>query len=141
MSMESDRSLVLSIDTELVEAQARAAREATTVAQMPPGLALSAGILQTQPREFAASWAFVLEPFDDRRCRLIERVRVRYEGPGPIGRLTGGLMGMGVFLMMRRQMLGLRERAEGDSAGFDEPLTGELQPAPRHEVMVPVAAG
>jgi hypothetical protein len=137
-SMKPNRSLVLSIDTQLVEEQARAAREAAGDRPMPPGLAVSAGILQTQPREFAASWAFVLEPIDDRRCRLIERFRVRFGELGWLQRLTAGPMGLGVFLMMRKQMLGIRERAEGELLGFDEPAAGGvLAPTPRHDLLVP----
>ena len=32
------------------------------------------------PQDFAASWAFVLEPLDGGRTRLIERFRVRFDG-------------------------------------------------------------
>ena len=35
------------------------------------------------PQEFAASWAFSLEPLDGGRTRLIERFRVRFDGAGP----------------------------------------------------------
>ena len=60
----------------------------------------------------AASWAFVLEPLDGGRTRLVERFRVRFEGPAPAFRVIGPIMGFGVFMMVRRQLLGIRERAE-----------------------------
>jgi hypothetical protein len=64
------------------------------------------------PEEFAASWAFALEPLDDGRTRLIERFRVRFDGAAPGFRLIGPIMGFGVFVMVRRQLLGIRDRAE-----------------------------
>ena len=69
--------------------------------------------------EFAASWAFVLEPRDD-GTRLVERFRVTMAPPTSASGRTGGvagfarsLLGFGVFVMVRRQMLGIRDRAEG----------------------------
>jgi hypothetical protein len=65
------------------------------------------------PRDYAASWAFVLEPIDGGRgTRLIERFRVRFggESSGPAFLLP--LMGFGVFVMMQKQMVGIRDRAE-----------------------------
>ena len=67
--------------------------------------------LRQTPQEFAASWAFSLEPLDGGRTRLIERFRVRFGPSGPGFRLVGPVMGFGVFVMMQRQMLGIRERA------------------------------
>jgi hypothetical protein len=63
---------------------------------------------------FAASWAFVLRPLDDgRRTRLTERFRVRMPSPdGPAATVLGGAFGFGVFAMTRKQMLGIRDRAE-----------------------------
>ena len=67
----------------------------------------------------AASWAFVLEPRDD-GTRLVERFRVTMAPPTSASGRTGGvagfarsLLGFGVFVMVRRQMLGIRDRAEG----------------------------
>jgi len=117
--VEPGRALVLFTDTALVEKQAAEAREIAKTADLvgeertavPPGLAASGAFLGTAPREFAASWAFVLEPLDGGRTRLIERFRVRFGDGGPRFRFIGPTMGFGVFLMMRRQMLGLGERA------------------------------
>ena len=60
----------------------------------------------------AWSWAFVLEPVDVARTRLLVRMRVSYR---PAFR-WGPVMWLGVepahFVMGRRQLLGIRQRAE-----------------------------
>jgi len=117
--VEPGHALVLFADTELVETQAAKAREAAKATELlggdpattPPGLAASGAFLGTAPQDFAASWAFVLEPLDGGRTRLIERFRVRFGEGGAQFRFIGPVMGFGVFLMMRRQMLGIAERA------------------------------
>ena len=108
--VEPARAFVLFSDTELIERQAAAAAERAS-ATVPAGLAASAAFLRQTPREFAASWAFVLEPVDGGRTRLIERFRVRFGQASPAFRMVGPVMGFGVFAMMQRQMLGLAERA------------------------------
>ena len=112
--VEPERALVLFSDTALVKSQALAAAEDFTVGerQVPAGLAASGAFLGRTPQEFAASWAFSLEPLDDGRTRLIERFRVRFDGAAPAFRLIGPVMGFGVFVMVRRQLLGIRDRAE-----------------------------
>jgi hypothetical protein len=62
--------------------------------------------------EFRASWAIVLEPLGERRTRLVERFRVWTPLPTPAQRMGLPFMGYGVFLMTRKHMLGLKERAE-----------------------------
>jgi hypothetical protein len=117
--VEPGQALVLYADTALVESQAAEAREVAKAAELlgdapvavPPGLAASGAFLGTAPQEFAASWAFVLEPLDGGRTRLIERFRVHFGDGGRQFRIVGPVMGFGVFLMMRRQMLGIGERA------------------------------
>ena len=77
---------------------------------------------------FAASWAFVLRPLDDgRRTRLTERLRLRMPAPdGPAATVLGGAFGLGVFAMTRKQMLGIRDRAEAAhiAAGITAEFTG-----------------
>ena len=117
--VEPGHALVLYTDTALVESQAAESREVARAAELlgdepaavPPGLAASGAFLGTAPQEFSASWAFVLEPLDGGRTRLIERFRVRFGEGGPQFRIVGPVMGFGVFLMMRRQMLGIHQRA------------------------------
>jgi hypothetical protein len=124
--MEPERALVLYIDRSLVQAQR--GRGAETAAA-PSGeelesasanvRATSAYLDRAMSGEFAASWAFVLEP-EGEGTRLIERVRVTMEpGQSPSGRTmpipdaARSLLGFGVFVMVRRQMLGIRDRVEG----------------------------
>jgi len=76
-----------------------------------------------QPPEFAASWAFVLEPIGEERTRLIERFRIGFGEAKPWNRYSLPLMGFGLFVMMRKQMLGIRERAEGMAERFEEATT------------------
>jgi hypothetical protein len=106
--VEPGRSLVLFSDTALVEGQMTAVAEAAPV---PPGLVASGAFLRTAPQDFSASWAFVLEPLEGGRTRLVERFRVRFGAGGPQFRVIGPIMGFGVFVMMRQQMLGIRDRA------------------------------
>jgi hypothetical protein len=112
--VEPGRALVLFSDTALVQGQVAATAEAIKDSNrpVPAGLTASGAFLGRAPQEFAASWAFVLEPLDGGRTRLIERFRVRFEGTAPAFRLIAPIMGFGVFVMVRRQLLGIRERAE-----------------------------
>jgi hypothetical protein len=75
----------------------------------------------------------VLEPAADGRTRLIERMRGRF-GPDTIGsKAMLPLMGFGVFLMMRKQMLGIRDRVEREqrrlaTAHGGPPVPTEIDP-------------
>ena len=107
-SIEPGRSLVLAVDEEVL-----AARRSRALQKVPAGLAASGKLLETTvPPKFAASWAFVVEPDGAGGSRLVERFRVWLGEATPGSRVGGPLMGFGVFVMMRRQMLGIRERAE-----------------------------
>jgi hypothetical protein len=111
--VDPGHALVLYFDSALVERQATAiGAEGTSVGETP-GLAASGRFLQTaSPPDFEVSWAFVLEPTGDGQNRLIERMRGRF-GADTIGsKALMPLMGFGVFVMMRKQMLGIRDRAE-----------------------------
>jgi hypothetical protein len=115
--VESEQALVLSIDSEMVKAQAG---EATTegTAEMPSaGLKLTGKLSGAGLSEFRASWAFVLKPLDDGRTRLVERTRVWTPGLTGVPRASLSVFGMGVFVMTRRQMLGIKERAERLAGG------------------------
>jgi hypothetical protein len=111
--LEAGRALVLYSDTALVAGQADAARRADADRSSGNVEATGALLAATQPAEFAASWAFVLEPMVGDRTRLIERFRVEFgESDKPWTALTLPVVGFGVFVMTQRQMLGIRERAE-----------------------------
>lgn len=112
-AVEPEHALVLYIDTALVRTQAEAAR-ATAVEANPANIAAAGALMDaTQPTEFAASWAFILEPLGDGRTRLIERFRARFDGGDQSWtKYTLPFMGFGVFVMVRKQMLGIKERVE-----------------------------
>jgi hypothetical protein len=119
--VDPPEALAQYVDDAIVQEQATAARarklSGQAVEATPTNLKV-AGWMSPSMRGFAASWAFALRPIDDgRRTRLIERVRVRMPAPqGPAARMLGGAFGLGVFLMTRRQMLGIRARAERPGA-------------------------
>lgn len=105
--LEPGRALVLYADTTTMQPADTTGHEA-----VPAGLAASGAFLSATPGQFAASWAFVLEPLDARRTRLIERVRYWGEEGSPGTRVALSALGFGVFVMMQRQMVGIRTRAE-----------------------------
>lgn len=111
--LEPGRALVLYADTELMRARAEEARASGAEEASANVRATGALMENAQPTEFAVSWAFVLAPTPDGGTRLIERVRGSF-GPSdkPWTRYTMPVMGFGVFVMVRRQLLGIKERAE-----------------------------
>lgn len=124
--LEPERALVLFSDTAIVAGQSAVARDAATESPTANVQAAGAFLEATQPAEFAASWAFVLEPIGDGRTRLIERFRVAFgKTDKPWTTATLPVVGFGVFLMTRQQMLGIRERAE---ALARERLGGSVRP-------------
>jgi hypothetical protein len=117
-ALEPERALVLYLDTQLVKAQASATGAGEGISGTTPGEPMTPGLQaagamgnMTMP-EFRASWAFVLEPGGTGGTRLMERFRVWTPIPTTAQRLFMPLMGYGVFLMTRRQLLGIKERAE-----------------------------
>ncbi len=130
-SLDAGRSLVLYADEKTVEEQvaaARARKEAGEAVDETPVNLKAAGKMMPSMPGFAASWAFVLRPLDDgRRTRLTERFRVRMPAPdGPAATVLGGAFGFGVFAMTRKQMLGIRDRAEAAhiAAGITAEFSG-----------------
>lgn len=111
--VDPGQALVLYLDSDLVQEQAEAAK-AQGLGAGPVNLRATGALMETsQPAEFAASWAFVLDELQGGRTRLIERFRVNFaETDKPWTRYTLPLMGFGVFVMMRQQLLGIKERAE-----------------------------
>ena len=129
--LEPQHALVLYADRALVEAQESAAKSGGEVKgdgahddAAAQGIdAASANVRATGAYldravsgDFTASWAFVLEPRPDGGTRLIERFRAGMELPAKaasLGRFARSFLGFGVFVMVRRQMLGIKDRAEG----------------------------
>jgi hypothetical protein len=105
--VEPERHLVLYLDSEIARRQSaeHPLDEAT------PNVQATDRFMDFASGEFAASWAFVLEPTTAGGTRLIERVRARMEAPAGATVLARRLFGFGVFVMLRRQLLGIRERA------------------------------
>lgn len=136
--LEPGHALVLYVDSAIAETWNEPAAEAAEAADAAPleaatsGLKVSGAMLNTTlPREFAGSWAFVIEPTDDGRARLVERLRFRFAGQNMVaGPLALEAMGAGVFLMLRKQMLGIRERAERlAEARLPAPVAAPFEPA------------
>ena len=114
-------------------------QEAPVGSSLPDFLVVRVTLGATQPAEFAASWAFVLEPIGGGRTRLIERFRVKFgTSDKPWTAATLPVVGFGVFLMTRQQMLGLRERAE--ALARTRQTGHEVVPAPSEPETV-LAAG
>ncbi len=65
------------------------------------------------------SVALLLDPIDERRTRLILRLRAEFRGWRE--RLFGLVFDGGDFIMMRKMLLGIKERAERASAQLREP--------------------
>lgn len=120
--VELGRALVLYADPALMAAPPEKGTEA-----MPVGLRASSAFMSATPTEFAASWAFVLEPVDAEHTRLIERVRYWADEEKPVPNAALSILGFGVFVMMQRQMIGIRTRAERLAA---------ISPRPEPEAIV-----
>jgi len=121
--LDAPKALVLYLDTELVRRQAEEA-EADEAATGPVNIRATGAFMENaQPADFTASWAFVLEPTTSGTTRLIERFRVRFGADDrPELGVTMPAMGFGVFVMMRTQMLGIRERAERSARAHQAPV-------------------
>jgi hypothetical protein len=116
-SLEPGAALVLYADEKTVEEQVAAARsrkDAGEATEETPANLKAAGKMMPAMAGFAASWAFVLQPLaEGSRTRLVERFRVRMPAPeSPAAAALAGAFGFGVFAMTRKQMLGIRDRAE-----------------------------
>jgi len=117
--VEPERALVLYLDNELVRSQVEAAVASKGGAAlddidegMPAGLQFAGAMGDFTMPEFKATWALSLEPEAGGRTRLIERYRVWTAEAGMPQKLGLPMMGMGVFAMTRKHMLGVKERAE-----------------------------
>ena len=67
--------------------------------------------LVLEPLAGIVTWAFAIEPVDAKTSRLVTRVRMRTDSTAK-GRLTMIAMDPAAFIMTRRMLLGIRERAE-----------------------------
>jgi hypothetical protein len=105
--VESGRALVVYLDDKMVREQAlsEAARHPEIRAQAAKDAEMPA---------FRVSWAFILQSEPLGGTRLVERVRADIDLAGPQRR---GLpvLGLGLFTLLRSQMLGIQQRVEGAS--------------------------
>jgi len=109
--VEPEKALVLYLDNKIIEAWRQT--EDGVIETPTPGLAFAGAMGErSMPGAFVATWAFALMPQDDRRTRLIERFRLAFDGETPSSKISQPFMGFGVFVMMQRQMVGIRDRAE-----------------------------
>ena len=92
---------------------------ALSVVGIDPGKYLVLGGEDTgAPLMTKSSWAFVLEPHGDGATRLIVRERARSDPRDLVQRLFDHLLEVPHFLMERKMLLGIKERAErGSSVG------------------------
>jgi hypothetical protein len=124
--VEPEKTLVLYLDSELVESHLeaataeRAAESPVDDENLPAGLQAAGAMGDFTMPEFRATWTFVLESESDGSTRLVERMRIWGGDGGMPQRLGLPLMGVGVFLMTRKHMFGVKERAERLAAGADE---------------------
>jgi hypothetical protein len=64
-----------------------------------------------------STWVWKLVDLDDGRTRLVTRVRTLHQWSKPLTALLGAaLMELGDFAMMRRMLLGIKDRAEASAA-------------------------
>jgi hypothetical protein len=82
----------------------------TPVALFEPGRALVLGGVNDSDADLAAgrptsTWAFIVHPVDNNKTRLL----IRSRGSSRMGRVQGPIQ----FVMQRRAMVGIKQRAEG----------------------------
>lgn len=138
--LEPEHALVMYADRELIDAQAKAAPDGLERAST--NVRATGRYLETAMQgDFRASWAFILEQSASGGTRLIERFRGHMEMPpdtqGTVKappKLAGTMLLFGLFVMVRRQLQGIRDRAEGRplSPGWFAPIVprGPIAPMP-----------
>jgi hypothetical protein len=124
--VEPERALVLYMDTELMRSQAAQAEVEGKTELPTPGLKATGSMLGASYPEIAASWAFYLQPAGEGQTRLIERFRARTPGGSPAHLVLGEIMGTGIVLMTRKQMLSIKERVEREPS---EPIEAPAEAA------------
>ena len=128
-TVDYEQALVLYTDTAMVRAQAEKAQAEGTDEPPTPGLKASGAMLNASYPEFSASWAFFLKPTEDGMTRLIERVRIKTPGNAPANAVLGEVMGTGIILMTRKQMLHIKELVEKPAHPTEEDKpTEEVEP-------------
>ena len=70
--------------------------------------------IDTAMPPYQVSWAFELQPLPGERTRLVERLRAHVEVTEKQWKVKPALS-MGVFVLLRSQLQGIKRRAEGDA--------------------------
>ena len=140
-TVDPEHALVLFTDTSMMEKQAKDAG-LVTEEQLEEAAPKRGQFGRGSYPDFSASWAFILTPTDDGQTRLVERFRVKAQSSMPANAVMQELMSTGIVLMARKQMLGIKERAERPQA-TDLAGTATDQPTGAHEpqIDIPSLAG
>jgi hypothetical protein len=123
----------LAVGDQLRAAPASAGPEAGfTVVAIDPGRALVTAVgdpAVVGPQAAAgalpdgATWAFVLEPVGEQQTRLLVRLRTRFPLPAVASWIVERLLEPVHFVMERKQLLGIRDRAEREAVPQVTPFT------------------
>jgi hypothetical protein len=104
----------------------------TIVTAVGEPAAIGAVIAEGGRLDEGATWTFVLHPLAGHQSRLVVRLRLRFGLPRVLERLAGLALEPVHFLMERKQLLGIAERAARRAAPLDLPAADG---APRHEAV------
>jgi len=136
-TVDPQKALVLFTDTAIMERQAKAAGLVTDE-QLAEATSKRGQFGRGSYPDFSASWAFILKATDDGQTRLVERFRVKSEGRMPAAALMQEMMSTGIVLMARKQMLGIKDRAERPAV---EQTTDELTGSHEPQIDIPSLNG
>jgi hypothetical protein len=113
--VEPQRALVLFSDTAAAKSQIAQARDKVQDVVASEGaktlVDVEASVEMQNVPDFAASWGFYLEPQAEGKTRLIERFRIQAPSNAPAPVLNE-VLGTGIVLMARKQLIGIKERVE-----------------------------
>jgi hypothetical protein len=135
-TVDPQKALVLFTDTSVMETQAEAAG-LVTEEQLEEAKTKRGQFGRGSYPDFSASWAFILNPTEDGQTRLVERFRVKSHNEMPANAVMQELMSTGLVLMARKQMLGIKERAERPQATDLADLPGN-EPTGSHEPQIDI---
>jgi hypothetical protein len=82
-----------------------------TLADFEPSKQLTLRIVPGRPRRLLAV-SYTVVPDGEARCRLVVKLRVDLPGDGLLARLHRSALAWGDLVMMRKQLLTLKELAE-----------------------------
>ena len=92
--------------------------------------------LVLEPLAGIVTWAFSISPIDRTRSRLVTRVRMRTDASAT-GRLTMLAMDPAAFIMTRRMLLGIKQRAEALARARAASWSASVQHLARNALRLP----